>query len=879
MKSFSFKTILPHIIAIVIFLLITLIFCRPALDPSLIMKQGDVTGWQGMSHQAIEYKEQHGHLPLWLTNMFCGMPAYQVALEGAWSPLSIINNIFQLGLSQPLNFFFLACLSFYFLCSCLGIRPYTSIIGAIGFAFCSFSPIIITAGHNTQMLALAYAPSVLGAIILLFRKKYFIGFSISSLLLALQIAQGHQQISYYLFIIIGFMVISYFVFAVKEKEIAHFFKSLSLLILAGILGIAANALVLMTTFDYAKDSKRGGQLVMDSTNKTETVKDGKTQGLSREYAFQWSYGKGETWGLMFPGVMGYGFHYAQNEEDQYFFPKLDEHSKTAKFLTDSMFVPEDQAVNIAFQKSQNLYWGDQPFTNGPVYLGAVICFLFLTSLFLLKGKQKWWIMAASLFGILLSLGSHFPTMNYFLFDHMPFYNKLRVPTMALVIPQILFPLASVLALHELINGDVTEHLKKTIKAFIATAAVFILAYFSYVSFDYSKENKQRTQAFNSILKEPADKQSELFNKLNQEFKPEVDNQIYEEMVGNLNNVPTSVSTAKSRQFLNAIRQDRASLFLSDIIRSLIFVLIGGLMIFLFLKKKINALVLIIGITLTATVDLLQFGSKYLNNYSFASKEAYEEQEFPLSEADRMIMADKDPNFRVMNTSGLDESKTSYYHKSIGGYHPAKLGIYDDLIAYQLSGSPNMNVINMLNTKYFIQQTDKGKFARINPMAMGNAWFVNQVKMVNGPVEEMKALYSFNPAETAIVDNKFKKEVTIFSPSDSLSTIKLTHFDNDTLHYKTSTTSSKLAVFSEIYYKDWNAYIDGKPVPIFKTNYVLRGLMIPEGQHEVEFRFEPAVFKIGKNVSNIASWLVLLLVIGMLYVLFSSKKESAAEAKI
>ena len=310
MNQISFKKLLPHLIAITIFLLVAIIFCKPSLESGVILKQGDIAGWQGMSHQSHEYKEQHGHFPLWVTNMFCGMPGYQIALEGYWSPLSVIDKVFQIALPQPINFFFLACICFYFMCICLGIRPFAAIIGSLGFAYSSFSPIIITAGHNTQMLALAYAPAVIGAIILVFDKRYWIGFALTALLTALQIGQGHQQISYYLFLVIGFMTISYMIYFIITKQLPHFFKSFGLVAVAGMIGIASNALVLMTTYDYSKDSKRGGQLVMDvKANAKDNIKDGKTTGLTKDYAFMWSYGKAETWSLMFPGVMGYGTHH------------------------------------------------------------------------------------------------------------------------------------------------------------------------------------------------------------------------------------------------------------------------------------------------------------------------------------------------------------------------------------------------------------------------------------------------------------------------------------------------------------------------------------------------------------------------------------------
>ena len=876
MKQFNFKSLVPHIIAVAIFLLITVIFCKPALESGIVLKQGDVIGWHGMSHQSFEYKEQHGHFPLWVTNMFGGMPGYQIAMEGAWSPLSLTDRVIQLGLPEPMNFFFLACICFYFLCICIGVRPLASIIGALAFAYCSFSPIIISAGHNTQMLALAYAPAVMGAAILIFDKKYLIGFSLMALLTALQIGQGHQQISYYLFLVLAFMSVSYFIYYLKSKQTVHFFKSIGLIAIAGIIGVAANALVLMTTFDYSKESKRGGQLVMDSKlNAKDAVKNGKTTGLTKDYAFMWSYGKAETWSLMFPGVMGYGSHQAERDGDVDIFPKINEDGNLIKYVNENL--PPGAAEQIANQMNGTIYWGDQPFTSGPVYLGAIICFLFLFGMFYLDGKHKWWILTASVFAILLAWGDHLAGFNYFMFDHFPLYNKFRVPTMTLVIPQLLFPIIAALVLNKLITNDDAGAWKKFQLSVIATLAAFVLISLFYVSSDFSKENKQRTNAFNSIYNaKPAD-MNEKLKQLDEQYKPLIDNQIYEGMTSNFNQSSSADATKKAREFLSALRKDRAAFLLSDIIRSLLFVLIGAGLIALYLNKKINVMIMIIGVTSLSTIDLLQFGMKYLNDKSFESKDNYEANEFPLSDADRKIMEDKDPNFRVMNTSSLEESKTSYYHKSIGGYHPAKIGIYDDLMAYQLSGRPNMNVINMLNTKYFIQEQGNNKIASINPTALGNAWFVKGVKYVKGPMQEMKALDTFNPSDTAVIDDVYAPIIKSFLPTDSAASIKMTSFDNDAITYQTNTTANHLALFSEIYYKDWKAYIDGKNVDFAKANYVLRAMVIPAGNHKIEFKFEPAIFFLGKNISNIASWLVLLILIVAIAVEFKRSNTNQSKA--
>ncbi|MEP6712406.1 MAG: YfhO family protein [Ferruginibacter sp.] len=862
MKNISFKKVLPHLIAVAIFLIVAVIISKPAFESDTVLKQSDLAGWYGMSHQSDLYYAQHGTYPLWVTSMFSGMPAYQIKIEGSWSPLSYIDHLFQLWLPMPMNFFFLACIAFYFLCMCLKVRPFAAILGSLAFAYCSFSPIIITAGHVTQMLALGYAPALIGAAVLIFDKKYLAGFTLASLFTALQIAQGHQQISYYLFLVLGIMSIGYAIHWIKTNQTTHLLKSLGLLLVAGIAGICINAVSLFPTYDYAKESKRGGQLVMDNaTKKDEKIVNGKTTGLSREYAFQWSYGRTELMTLMFPGVMAYGNHYAEREGESYMFPKLDENSHTVKYLTEKLGVPENAVDQAASQFSQSLYWGKQPFTNGPVYLGAVICFLFIFGMFYLDGKHKWWIFAASLLAMLLALGHNLAGFNYFMFDYLPLYNKFRVPTMALVIPQMLFPIIAALTLNKLLENNDPESWKKFKLGALATAVLFVIAFLFYASSDFGNENKQRTAQFNQLYnaQDPA-----LEQKLAQADagQPEKDNQLYEGMVANFKGSPDPQKSA--REFVSALKQDRASFFMKDIVRSFIYILIAAAFIALYLKKKLNATVLLAGLTLTALVDLMSFDMKYLNEKSFDSKEKYEEQEFPMTNADREILKDTDPDYRVYNLSvgsPFEESKTSYYHKSIGGYHAAKLGIYDDLTAYQLSGAaPNIGVLNMLNTKYVIQRQGNDVVASRNPGALGNAWFVKAVQFVNGPVAEMKALTGFSPKDTAVVDEKYKALVSGYAPADSSAVIKLKTFDNDAISYESSSTTSNVAVFSEIYYKEWNAYIDGKKAPYFKANYVLRAMLVPAGKHTIAFKFEPTLFYTSKTISNVFTWLLMLLLV-------------------
>ena len=852
------QTILPHAIAVAIFLTLALIISKPALESDVVMKQSDITGWQGMSHQLMQYKDQHGHFPLWCTNMFSGMPAYQIAMAGPWTINGVIHTILQFGLPKPINFFFLASICFYFLCLCMRIRPWVAVIATIAYAYSSFDPIIITAGHESQMLALAYAPAVLGSVILLYNKQYIPGLVAMALFTALQMGPSHQQITYYLFLVIGVMTLFYLIDAVKRKETAPFLKGLSLAVIGAIIGIGINAVSLITVYDYAKESKRGGQLVLNKKQAGDNkVSNDKTTGLSKEYAFQWSYGWGESLSLLFPGVKGYGVHVAERDGEQSIFPKLEEDSHVGTYFSEKIGAPADQATSL----STSLYWGDQPFTSGPIYLGAIVCALFIFALFFIDNRNKWWISISAILGVLMALGSNFAVFNNFLFDYFPFYNKFRVPTMALVIPQLVVPIGMALGLEKLITTQ-TIDLKKLRLAGIVTAAVFVFAILLYFTWDYSNENKKRSSAFNAAVTGGAFTQA-TYDSLNNTYPMSADNKVYENLV-----FQSKGNVDISKGIITALREDRKSAFGNSIMRSLLFVILAGLLIYLYATRKIHTPVLLIGVGLLTTVDLLSFDAKYLNRYSFDSKEKYESNEFPLTPADQEILKDADPNFRVYNEAGNDESRTSYYHKSIGGYHPAKLGIYDDLTQYQLSGSPNPMVLNMLNTKYFLRQTQQGTFALPNPGALGNVWFVKSVKYVKGPAEEMKTLNNFNPTETAIVEESFRSKIPNFTPADSSSSIKQVAFDNDAIKYESNGNAPHLAVFSEVYYKDWKAYVDGQPANFVKANYVLRAMVAPAGKHTIEFKFEPKAYYLGSAITRIAGWILTLLLLA--YIIYAVK---------
>lgn len=877
MKNFSFKNIAPHLIAVAVFLIVAVIFCKPALESGVVLQQSDVTAVESMKHQSELYKQEHGVYPLWISSMFSGMPAYNIIFDGPFSPLKYIDGTLQLWLPKPLNFFFLSCICFYIFCMCVRIRPYVAIFASLAFAYSTYNPILVVAGHDTKLLAMAYAPALLGSIILLFDKKYVSGFVLTALFATLHLQQNHQQISYYLFLIIGIMSISYLIKWIKEKDLMHAAKALPLALGAALIGVMINAVTIFPVYDYAKDSKRGGQLVMDK--KAIDTKNGtdKTTGLSIDYAFQWSNTKSEGLNILFPGVNGNGAYVSQRDGEYNVYPKLGESSAINTYLTEKLNVPEDQAANVVMNLSTRLYWGDKPGTTGAAYIGAVTCCLFVLGMFFLSDKHKWWILSASIFGIILAMGKSLPSINIFLFEHLPLYNKFRTPEMALVIPQFLFPMLGVMAVQKIVDGDYTDGSKKFKWTALTMGAIFALAAVLYFSFDYTKENKERMRAMSAALVQQDSSTSAKMQAINEKYQPLTDNQVFEDFV-----YQTKGDTKVAKEMLTALRKDRETLFRNDILKAFVFVLLTLGLIGLFINKKINSVLLLTGLPLLVLIDLLPVGFHYINEKSFETADKYAAKEFTESEADKQIfsMAGKDPNYRVFDMSGGDpfqDSKPSYFHKSIGGYHPAKIGIYDDLATYQLNGKLNRSVLNMLNAKFIIQRSQDGKetVAIPNPEALGNCWFVKGVKFVHGPVEEMNALDNFSPKDSAIIDDSFKNIIKDYTASDSAASIKQTSFDNMAIKYESNSNTNNVAVFSEVFYRDWKATIDGKEVPIAKANYVLRALVIPAGKHTIEFKFEPRVFNTSFAISKFTNWFLFALLLWFAFYSFKNmgtKKE-------
>ncbi len=826
MKNFSWKNLLPHLIAIVAFVIVAAIYCKPALEGK-VLSQSDVIQWKAMAQQSFEYKEKHGHFPLWTNSMFGGMPAYQIAMESA-NPISLgyFHHVFMLFLPKPIGFFFLLCIGFYFLSQVFRINPYLGILGSLAYAYASYSTILIATGHDTKVLAMGYLPALLGAILLVYKRQYLLGAVFTIIFSCLLVAMNHLQITYYFLLIAFIATIFYVVDWIKHKEYGHLWKSLLIVVVAGLVGAAVNMVSLATTYDYSKATMRNGTLNLSDSSKPTTG------GLPIDYAFGWSYGVAETFTLLVPDVYGGSSGGGQ----------LGEKSHLAKLVM-GKGASDEQAAEFASRFPT--YWGPQPNTSGPVYLGAVIVFLFVLGLFYIKSKDKWWIAVACLLGILMCWGKNFNTFNSFLFNYLPYYNKFRAPSMALVIPQLLFPLLAVLALQKFLFEEKNKNYAQAIlkKSGYAIAGLLVVTALLYISFNYKGDNDQG-----------------IISSINQ-------------MVQN--------NPEESKTFYSALMQDRQSLFGADLVRSLIFIGLSFALLWLFIRNKIKPVHAMAGLLLLSSFDLFAVGRRYLNDSNYQDAETFDESYFTPGPADIQILKDTG-NYRVLNLTQdvFNDAITSYHHNSLGGYHPAKLSLTEDLLNHQLRNRQPMNrqVLNMLNAKYIIQPGPQNQpVVALNDEALGNCWLIKHIQFVDGPAAAMKALDNFDPKDTAIVENSFKSSIPFEPQWDSTASISLIKNDNDIITYHFKASTDQFAVFSEIYYdRGWKAYIDNKESPIIKTDYALRGLAIPKGEHEIRFEFKPASYYNSVKISTTASvigWIAILACIGIYYKKRQQKKTS------
>jgi Bacterial membrane protein YfhO len=818
------KKIAPHLGALLVFLMVAALFCRPALE-GYQLNQHDNVSWKGMAQNAFEYKEANGHFPLWNPNLFGGMPNYQIAMEGK-SILPEMAKVLSLGLPKPMNFFFLACVFFYILALTLGASPVIATLVALGYSLSTYNPVIIAAGHDTQMIATACMPLLLAGLLLTYRKHYWTGLSITTFGAYLLIAANHLQITYYFFLIALVITISYAIYWIQQKDWKHLFTAAGITLSAAVLAIAGNALILLTAAEYSSYTMRGGK---DVSIEGDQIKVATTKGLDTSYAFEYSLGNTETFTLLMPNAFGGG--HSRN---------VKEGSAVARQLMEKG-LDETNAEQLAQSLPQ--YWGALPYTAGPAYLGILIFVLGLLGFVLSRGPLRAGLIAVALLGIFISWGKNFAGFNLFLFEYLPLFNKFRAPSMAQAIPQLAFGVSAVLALQILVAEKDALAVLTSKKVVYTLAALFGVLFILWLFQSYSAPIDQQ------ILAGYTDKNG------SDEF---------------------------ARAIVAGLHAERKSMFGTQLLRAL---LLSGLVLgtlWLQAKKIIRPLVAGGLLLVLSTVELGMASYEYLGAEAYMNPDEYSNSNFAPSSLDQQILQDKDPNYRVLNlsTSTFNDAKTSYHHKSVGGYHAAKLRIYQDLIEKYFAGNLNTRVLNMLNTRYIIvgdPSTNEPSLINNRDSAYGNCWFVRHVKVVKDRATALQSLGTTSLKDTAIIEKELAK--TIIQPSaDSNSLIRMTRFSPDTIEYEAYCAGPEFAVFSEIYYpKGWNAYVNDQQVDYQNVNYVLRGLSLPAGQHKIRFVFEPASYKNGVSIMYASSFLIVLITLGGLVMAWKKKLESTTKA--
>jgi len=809
-----------HLAISAFFVLICFIYFSPVLQGK-VPEQGDVLQAKAMQKEIMDYKAKDGKGPLWTNEMFGGMPAYQIWVQYPLNlttyGISVVMDVFP----SPVGTVLLYLLGAYLLFCVLKVNPLLAAAGAIAFAFTSYNFIIISAGHSNQALSIGFFAPILAGIILTMRGKFWTGASLTALFLALNIRANHVQMTYYflLALLIYIGIETYHAF--KAKRTKEFYKAVSFLGAALLLAVVVNTSNLWTTYEYGKETIRG------KSNLTADASEPGT-GLPKEYAYQWSQGVGESFTFLIPNLYGGGS------------TRLDGNSNVAKAFQGLGLAP-DQAANYAQQMP--VYWGNKPFTAGPFYFGAIICLLFVFGLFIVKHRMKWWILSTTIVFLLLSFGRNFPLLSDLFFDYVPLYNKFRAVESILAVIGLLFPILAILAIKEAQEGRYDQKFlvkKLTWSAGITGGFALLIAIVPTIFFDFRTPDHE---AFVGNLTR---------------------------MMNNDTNLATSIS--------NALIQDRVDLAKADAWRTIIFVAIGFGLMWAFITKKMKAEYAFGVLALMVLIDMWQVDRRYLNNKNFVPKGELSKH-FQPRDVDTFIMADKDPNFRVFDTSisTFTSADASYFHKTVGGAHSARLKRIQELIDHQFTKSVNQDVLDMFNTKYIItqdQETGAYKMQR-NATAAGNAWIVDRVQFVQNSDEEMKAISSFDPKKEAIVDIKYKSliDTTRAGVGGPTANIKLESYHPDHLVYSYSTPRDVVAVFSEIYYdKGWTMLIDGVEKPYFRADYVLRAAQLESGNHKLEFVFHPTSYYTGEKISLAGS---ILLLAGLGFAVYTDKKKKAA----
>lgn len=831
------KKLLPDLIAILAFVLLSFAYFFPADIENRILFQHDTAAGAGAGQEVKEYYEQTGERSRWTNSLFGGMPMYQIAPSyDSTKSLQWVQKAYQLFLPDYVCLTFMLMLGFYILLRVFGIPVWLAGLGGIMWAFSSYFFILISAGHIWKFITLAYVPPTIAGIVLAYRGKLLWGGILTALFVALQITSNHVQMSYYFFFVILFFVGAYFEKAWRTKTLPQFFKASAVLIVAALVGIAANVSNLYHTYAYSKETMRGkSELVQTGDAAKQT-----SSGLDRDYITQWSYGIDETLTLLVPNFKG-GASAALSQ------------SETAMSKANPMY--------SSLYGSLTQYFGTQPMTSGPVYVGAFVLFLFVLGCFIVKGPLKWALIGATFFSIVLSWGKNFMPLTDFFIDYVPLYNKFRAVSSILVIAEFTIPLLAIFALKRLLEEpEILKQEKKPLGiSLLLTAGIALLLAVAPGSIGSGYVPAQEAQM--------------LQNAVNQQMIPA------NELSGILAN----------------LGEMRAELVSSDALRSFIIIGIGCSLLWLYASGKLRSSLTIAGITILCLADMWGVNKRYLNDAQFVPHSIRTET-FTKTNTDELILQDTSLDYRVLNfaTSTFDDNNTSYWHKSVGGYHPAKLRRYQEMIEHHISpemqaaykaiataggemdsvDANKFRILNMLNTKYFIFPAGQQRqtVPILNPHAYGNAWFVNKVQYVNNANEEIDALDSIILTETAVVDARFKDVLkgTTESYKDSLSSIRLTSYTPNRLTYETNNAQDGIAVFSEIYYPDgWHVTIDGQPAELARADYILRTMYVPAGQHTIEMRFDPTSLHVTEGIAYGA---LALLVIGIIVAVLIAKRK-------
>lgn len=831
-----FKKLIPDLIVVILFAVISFAYFFPAVTEGRILAQHDAVAGIGSGQEQKEYLEKTGERTRWTNSIFGGMPTYQMAPSyDSTDTLGFIQKIYHLFLPTYVWYVFVMLLGFYILLRAFNFKVWLSALGAIIWAFSSYFFIIIAAGHIWKFVTLAYIPPTIAGMVLVYRGKYLGGALLTALFVALQISANHPQMSYYFLFVMLFMAIAYGVMAYRENKLPHFIKASCILVVAGILGVCVNLSNLYHTYQYSKESMRGkSELVKEnSANQTDS-------GLERDYITQWSYGIGETFSLLVPNVKGgASVPLAANE--------------------DAMKKADPMYRGIYSQLGQ--YWGEQPGTSGPVYVGAFVMFLFVLGCFIVKGPMKWALLAGTVFSIVLSWGKNFMGPTDFFIDFVPMYNKFRAVSSILVIAEFTIPLLAVMALKEVL--DRPSLIKEQAKAFYIS-----LALTGGVSLLFAVAPHVFFSSFVSSM----------------------------EMAALQNGIPQD----QLAPLLVNLEEIRVSIFTSDAWRSVVIIVVGVALLMAYVSGKINAKLTVAAIAVLCLVDMWGVNKRYLYDSQFVAKGSEMQPYLKPSETDKEILKDKSLDYRVLNlaVNTFNENSTAYWHKSIGGYHAAKLRRYQEIIEEHIQGEMNgiftklteaggdmskveadaFPVLNMLNTRYFILPLQGGQTAPVfNPYANGNAWFVDDVKYVDNANEEIDALHDTNPLYTAIVDKKFAEQIK--SPvvsdnvsSDTLRSITLTDYQPNALKYEVDSKNGGVVVFSEIYYPGWISYIDGKEVEHGRADYILRAMNVPAGKHQIEFRFDPKSLHTTETIAYTALAILALGAIAVCFLWYRKQKR-------